>query len=175
MHEHDCVGAIQALTKLRAFKSQELANGLWAIAVLKTVCPMEDFAPQFASDWAQASMSTLSGGPTVQLQHMANTVWAFAQLRLDPLEGRYCTLHLLKDGACFDASPSLPGMASVRQHGNLAAPSAIMLWLLRLVQRHMIEDAGTVMPVAMGTNTHGPHAHQPFCQLAFLSAQTWHL
>ena len=61
---------------------------LWALAILREQCVLEEkLVCDLNSRWAQAFMS-LPPGSDGQYQHMANVVWAFAQLRLDPLDGR---------------------------------------------------------------------------------------
>ena len=86
--------SVQALTRVGEFNSQELANVLWSVAVLKNVCPMEQFAHHFSTTWAEAFLAQLTSTRATPFQHMANSVWAFAQLRIDPLDGRWGPLWL---------------------------------------------------------------------------------
>lgn len=97
---------LQAAPRLHEFKNQELVNMLWGLATLRNVFPVsDDLAQELDTSWAQAVMSVL---PSMrgQFQHMANAVWAFAHLRLDPLNGR-CS-HPLPSGQLHNQSVALP-------------------------------------------------------------------
>ena len=69
-----------------------LINCLWAVASLGLDVP-EAMLVEFNGKWAQVILESLpqdkEQDPLIWAQHVANILWAYSQLRLDPLDGRY--------------------------------------------------------------------------------------
>jgi hypothetical protein len=94
INDHDCVFLVvwvQMTWILPKMVEQDLSNTLWALGTLGHYQLSPSSLRELSSTWADAAYGQLGGGSDLnilsreQAQHLANMVWAYAQLRVRTL------------------------------------------------------------------------------------------
>ena len=80
---------MQALPRLREFKTKEVANIMWGLATLRDCFQLDEASLRRLDTTGATCIMEHLPAMSSEHQHMANVVWGFAHLRLDPLDGRW--------------------------------------------------------------------------------------
>ena len=73
-------------------EAQPLANMLWALGQLQVQLPVA-VLHTLGSQFADHLLQQLGSMPARHGQHLANSLWGYAQLRINPQQGRYSPSH----------------------------------------------------------------------------------
>ena len=109
---------LQATRRLDRLERQNLCNMLWACAALQHQLAAPELEA-LATGWAHALLRHFEGGGESRAQHMANAVWSYARLRLNPLGGALLTMVV-------DAVTRAPASFTVQNIANITLAAGIV-------------------------------------------------